>query len=385
MVELSFDQMMEAAAAARLKLERAKFDRLAAEAKEEARQEFAAKKARKQQLAQANAHQKPVEPRGIKREPVPDTEQTSPVQPKPLQSQPAHSTEADASPPSQSADGDEVLASWHPRKEKRTDKQRPRELFPKAKTADKPADQFVGFGHVPASQQDSESARKQSVEFKIRGAAKLRSDDDSRPSPASSKEGDETRPVSKEGDKTKHGSKEVTKTRPASKDGINTRPTEQKAPAQVTEKTVSTKRPSQSSVYGDRPSLSSLKISKRISVASPQSPGREEAPKQSINGDDRPPQWYKDTKVPNTRSSNDYAGVEILLRRLREQIAACKTALEWPERRNTARDFDLLRNMLYVKPIFETLFSLRSLLTCPQAQNHFSGGQWRTAQTTPST
>lgn len=80
MVELSFDQMMEAAAQARLELEVAKYDRLVAEAKEEARLEFAEKRVRKQARYQNHRATQTEDPSA---EPVPDRAlvQSQPSQP----------------------------------------------------------------------------------------------------------------------------------------------------------------------------------------------------------------------------------------------------------------------------------------------------------------
>lgn len=67
------------------------------------------------------------------------------------------------------------------------------------------------------------------------------------------------------------------------------------------------------------------KIQKRSSVASPQSPDRDDGRQLPLVGTERPPRWYKETAVPTSRTKAN-SNVDTLLSSLRDKIRKCRSA-----------------------------------------------------------
>ncbi|KAK5171005.1 uncharacterized protein LTR77_004149 [Saxophila tyrrhenica] len=275
-------------------------NKTAAEAKARFKAEIEAKRALKRaqraEIDQQPATNTNVRPHEIKNEPERETTAIS-----------SHLTERTASAVNPSAAPGDVPQTKQP-------------LSREAPAQAQVKDEFTSREHPLAARADG-LARRGSIGYQIRGAAKQKD------VPADSARHSSTPSTTAQGGKGKAPSRD-----PAGSTSA--------APA---------KRPSQSSVYGSGRDMSSLKVSKRASVASPQ-PATEEpagdAEQQSSTAIGRPPQWYKITPRPNTRGKND-ADVDPLLQRLRDGIGNCKKTEEWPEQRNRLHDLHTLRTVLH--------------------------------------
>lgn len=176
----------------------------------------------------------------------------------------------------------DVLAEWHPRKEK---------VAKKPIDKQRTEDGLVGFGNEPSLQGDNSKPAKQSLKQPLKQPPRLDT-------------GSDTITISRKG----------TSANPVKS------PTSAKTASAISA-TIPMKRPAAENHTNDarRPSFSALsslpKIQKRTNVASPQSPERVEGGQPSS----RPPKWYKDMPFPTSRNKND-SNVDILLQSLRTQM-----------------------------------------------------------------
>lgn len=195
----------------------------------------------------------------------------------------------------QTPEVDDVLSSWKPRKE-------PLSKFSKRIVTQEPAeDEFVGFGHVPASQQDPSAPAKKSeklpklntktADTSAPGApntARILKTPTSAKPPASA--------TSAKQDKPPTVAKSVTPAAVTTGQEIASAATSKSTkPSTAASDSTSVKRPPPPgpSAAGQKRDLGSIKIQKRTSVASPQSPDRvSDGPLTSV-GDERPPRWVR--------------------------------------------------------------------------------------------
>lgn len=179
----------------------------------------------------------------------------------------------------QTPDTHDLLAPWKPRKQKEPDKAKATK--DEAKTS--PADDYVGFGHV-LSESRGEQGKSTKVLPKLNTKSNGVTNTNAIRTPSSAKPSSATSPA-------------VSAKRPA---------------------------PASASAHERSTSLSNLpKIPKRTSVASPQSPNRDEGQELTAVGEERPPRWYTNLPAPKSRAKNE-SNVDTLLSSLRTQIRKCK-------------------------------------------------------------
>ena len=206
----------------------------------------------------------------------------------------------------------DVLAEWHPRKEK---------VVRRKKFLDeqRPGDEFVGSRKEPSLQEDKRQATKQPMK-----------------QPPRLDTGSDTITISR---------------KPSSANPIKS-PVSAKT-ASPKPVTIPTKRPATATAANEtrHQSLSALsslpKIQKRSSVASPQSPDRADGVPLKSVGNERPPKWYKDTPFSNARNKND-GNVDALLSSLRTHILKPKTLSAPQDIEELKRVFEQIRNKIHI-------------------------------------
>lgn len=126
------------------------------------------------------------------------------------------------------------------------------------------------------------------------------------------------------------------------------------------------KRPSISNpgIEHRRMSLSGMKIPKKDPMLSARPSATPQGDQLKTVGEERPPQWYKRTPLPNTRNKKN-GGVDVSLGALKNHISSCHQSLLANDRHKSSQDLASLRKKLH-DVIFEevtpSLLKLHQLL-----------------------